>query len=256
MQRPWPSLPRPRESVVNLRYAPWRAERTAAKNKQRVTVMKKVFLSAIIVVISLSLAGCGSDDHGVPLYTTQILSDPASDGDIARDPDTGFFLRTQGMTSSVQSVFAGINPATFVEYRAFLDFPLTGAGGVPGDAVIVSATLDIFIDNIFLDFSTDTIPIRIDLVSFPPFSLVQEDFGSTALATTTISPPISSADFGKHVFVDVTSLMREAQRLGLPDFQVRILEDLVAFPPGLIEINDTTGSNRGVLAPLLEVTYY
>jgi hypothetical protein len=209
-----------------------------------------------MVIISLSLTGCGGHDHGTPSYTTQILSDPTSDGDIARDPDTGFYLITQGMTPSVQSVFAGIDPATFVEYRAFLDFPLSGVGGVPGDAVIVSATLDIYIDNIFLQSSTDTIPIRIDLVSFPPFPLVQGDFGSAALASATIAPPISLADGGNHVLVDVTSLMREAQRLGLPDFQVRILEDLVASPPGLIEINDTTGSNRGALAPLLQVTYY
>ena len=77
-----------------------------------------------------------------------------------------------------------------------------------------------------------------------------------ALATTTISPPISQADFGKHITVDVTPLMVEAQRLGLLNFQVRILEDLGPVSPGLVEINDTTGVNSNVLAPLLQVTYF
>jgi hypothetical protein len=163
------------------------------------------------------------------------------------------------MTPSVQSVFAGINPYTGAEYRAFLDFPLTGAGGVPGNAVIVSATLDIVINSILPLPLYGTIPIRIDLVSFQPPTLLASDFNRTvqpALATTTIVPPISQSDFGHHVPVDVTPLMVEAQRLGLPDFQVRILEDLGIVEPGLIEINDTTGAQQDLLAPLLQVTYF
>jgi hypothetical protein len=104
-----------------------------------------------------------------------------------------------------------------------------------------------------------TIPIRIDLVFFQPPTLIASDFNRNSLlplATTTIIPPISQADLGQHVFVDVTSLMAEAQRLGLPDFQIRILEDLGPVSPGLIEINDTTGANRGLLAPLLQVEYF
>jgi hypothetical protein len=50
--------------------------------------------------------------------------------------------------------------------------------------------------------------------------------------------------------------MVEVQRLQLPDFQVRIMEDLGPVSPGLIEINDTTGPNAGALAPLLQVSYY
>jgi hypothetical protein len=162
------------------------------------------------------------------------------------------------MNPSVQSVFAGINPDTNAEYRAFLDFPLTGAGGVPRNAVIVSATLDIVINSISPQPLTGTIPIRIELVSFQPPTLVETDFDRSlqpALVTATITPPISQVDFGNHVSLDVTSMMQEAQRLGLADFQVRILEDLGAASPGLIEITDTTGPNRRVLAPLLQVTY-
>lgn len=134
---------------------------------------------------------------------------------------------------------------------------MTGASGVPGDAIIESAFLDIVINSIEPQPLIGTIPVRLDLVSFQPPDLIWSDFDRTlqpALATTTISPPISSADFGRHVTINVTALMIEAQRLGLLDFQVRILEDLGAVTPGLIEINDTTGINRSILAPQLTVS--
>ena len=217
--------------------------------------MRKKFLAATMVFISLTLAGCGHDDgNAPPTVITDILSDPAFDGDIEVSP-SGIITITYGNT---QSVFAGIEPATFSEFRAFLDFPLTGPGGVPGDAVIVSATLDIVINSISTEFIGDTIPVRIDLVSFQPPTPTPDDFDRTiqpALATITFSPPISDADVGRHVSIDVTSLMSEAQRLGLPDFQVRILEELGPVSPGLIEINDSTGPDQQSVAPLLRVVY-
>ena len=222
--------------------------------------MKRTFLAAIMVLVSLPLTGCGGGSSSAPpppTIVTQILSDPVYDGDIANDPGSDLFTITQGMTQSVQSVFAGIDPAAGTEYRAFLDFPLTGAGGVPSNAIIESATLDIVINSV--QTLTGTVPIRIDLVYFQPPTLVGTDFDRTiqpALMTTTIVPPISQADFGNHVTIDVTSLMTEAQRFGLANFQVRILEDLGVVSPGIIEINDTTGSNRGLLAPLLQVEYF
>jgi len=219
--------------------------------------MKRTLFAAIMVLIVLTLAGCGdSSPPPAPAIVTQILSNPAFDGDILQDPLNGLFTVTQGNT---QSVFAGINPATGAESRAFLDFPLTGVGGVPLDAIISSAILDIQINSILPQPLNGTIPIRIDLVSFQPPTLVASDFSRTdqpALATTTIIPPISQADFGQHISVDVTPLMVEAQRLGLVNFQVRIMEDLGVVSPGLIEINDTTGANRAILAPQLQVTYF
>jgi hypothetical protein len=216
--------------------------------------MKRMFLAVIIAFISLPMTGCGDGSSTAPpTIVTQILSDAAFDGDIAQAV-TGTFTIAQGST---QSVFAGIDPATGTEYRAFLDFPLAGMGGVPGTAVIASAILDIVIDSILPNPLNGRIPLRIDLVSFQPPTLIETDFSRTiqpALETITVS--IGQADFGHHVFIDVTSLMTETQRLGLPDFQVRILEDLGSFPPGLIEINDTTGSFRGDLAPLLQVSYF
>jgi hypothetical protein len=161
------------------------------------------------------------------------------------------------MSINKQSVLAGVDPITFEESRAFLDFPLSGPNGVPINAVIVSATLDIVIDSI--KSLAGTIPIRIDLVSFQPPILLATDFDlgiQPALATTTIMISSANIAVNPHVVVDVTSLMVQAQNLSLPDFQVRILEDLGAAFPGLIEIDDTTGANRALLAPLLQVQYF
>ncbi|MGB8518234.1 MAG: hypothetical protein WCD45_10160, partial [Gallionella sp.] len=144
-----------------------------------------------MVFISLTLIGCGHRDRDTrDQIVSSILSDAALDGDIVRDSTTGLFTVTQGMNPSVQSVFAGINPDTNAEYRAFLDFPLTGTGGVPGNAVIVSAILDIVINSISPQPLTGTIPIRIDLVSFQTPTLVETDFDRTlqpALVTATIT---------------------------------------------------------------------
>jgi len=39
------------------------------------------------------------------------------------------------------------------------------------------------------------------------------------------------------------------------NFRIRILEDFGAVSPGIIEIDDTTEPNQGLLAPLLQVEY-
>ncbi|MEN6318038.1 MAG: hypothetical protein ABFD82_04695 [Syntrophaceae bacterium] len=224
----------------------------------------RTFLATIMVFVIIALIGCGDDDWYYddcyecwhPTVGTMILSDPEFDGDISRDSGTGSYTIAQGNT---QRVYVGIDPATGAESRAFMDFPLRNIDGIPVNASIVSATIDMVINNIVPQPLVGTIPIRIDLVSFQPPTLVGTDFDRTlqpALATTTITPPISQADFGNHIVVDVTSLLIEAQRLGLANFQIRILRELGPVSPGLIEINDTTGVNRMVLAPLLQVTYY
>lgn len=221
--------------------------------------MKRLFLLLVAALTMWGLTGCGNGNNVQSTFNTQILSNSALDGDIAQDAVTGLFTVTQGMSSTVQSVFAGIDPVTGAEFRSFLDFPLTGAGGIPGNAFIQSAFLDFVVNNISPQPFAGTIPVRIDLISFQPPTLLGTDFDRTlqpAMATTTIIPSISQTDFGMHVTVDVTTLMVEAQRLGLVNFQVRILRDLGTASPGLIEINDTTGANRSTLAPLLDVTYF
>jgi hypothetical protein len=97
------------------------------------------------------------------------------------------------------------------------------------------------------------------LVNYQPPTLLATDFDRSLqppLAYVRVNPPFTSSDVGTNVSIDVTSLMLQVQDLGLVDFQVRILEDLGPAIPGLIEINDTTGANRGSLAPLLTVTYF
>jgi hypothetical protein len=199
--------------------------------------------------IILALSGCGGGSSSPPpVFMTQILSNPAFDGDIRFDPPNSFTI-TQG---NIASVFAGVDPVTGSEYRAFLDFSLSG---VPVNAIIDSATLDIFIGSRSNLPVASSIPIRIELVSFSPPTLLASDYDRISqppLAATTIIPPISRNDIGRHVSVDVTSLMVEAQRRRLVNFQIRILEDFGVVLPGLVEIDDST-INR---APLLTVTYF
>jgi hypothetical protein len=218
----------------------------------------KIFTFVIAcAVITLTGCGNGGNDAGPPiLVTTQITSDPGFDGDIEQTSPSSFTI-TQGMSPTVQSVFAGIDPATRTEFRAFFDFPLTGAGGVPGHAIIDSAFLDIYVNS--LQPNVGAISILIELVSFQPPTLIDTDFDRSiqpALASVVVSPPLSQADVGTNVSIDVTPLMIAAQNLGLLDFQVRIMQDVGPAIPILLEINDTTGADRNTFAPLLTVNYF
>jgi len=214
---------------------------------------------AVACAITLGLTGCGGggNDNAQPQsFTTQILSDSQFDGDIEQTSPTSAVV-TQGMSGNVQSVFAGIDPVAQTEFRAFLDFPLGGSGGVPANAQIDSAFLEVFVNN--LQPATGKLPIRVDLVAFQPPTLLASDFDRTAqpaLASIIVTPDINSADVGTFVPIDVTSLMIEAQRRALPDFQVRIMEDLGPPIATLMEIDDPTGANRATRAPLLTVTYF
>lgn len=213
-------------------------------------------LAIIMTCTVAGLSGCGGDgSHGPPpSFTTQILSDPAFDGDIQQVSPTTYTI-TQGMSATVQSVFAGIDPATSIEYRTVLDFHLGGAGGVPANAIIDSAFLDIFINS--LQPATASLPIRIELVSFQPPTLIADDFDTTpSLAFVLASPNFMLSDVGTNASVDVTALMEKAQSLGLVDFQIRIMEDLGPAITGLLEINDSTGTDRAQRAPQLTVTYF
>lgn len=215
--------------------------------------MKTILFAAFLMANTLLLTGCGGEGGSDPPPTivTEILSRATFDGDIQFAPPNVFTV-SQG---TAPSVLAGIDPVTGSEFRTFLDFPLTGAGGVPGDAIIESAILDIFIDSISIQPAASSIPVRIELISFPSQTLLASDFDRNirpALGFTTIIPPISPANVRRNVSVDVTSLMVEAQRRGLADFQIRILEDDGSVAPGLIEIEDRIVNQ----SPLLTVTYF
>lgn len=219
--------------------------------------MKRTFYAVLAGLIVLGFTGCGGGGGNSPplIITTLILSDSGFDGDIEQtSPDS--FSVVQGMSPTVQSVFAGIDPLALTEFRAFLDFPLSGPGGVPGNAIIQSAFLSILVNSI--QPISGTVPLLVELVSFQPPTLLATDFDRTLqppLAITRVVPPISPADVGTDVAIDVTALMVQAQRLGLSNFQVRILVDPGVSTPVLVEINDTTGANRGDHAPLLTVNY-
>jgi hypothetical protein len=218
----------------------------------------KAYTLLIVVASSLlGVCGCGGGGGGnPPQLVSYILSDAAYDGDIEQT-SSGQYVVTQGMSPSVQSIFAGIDPATGDEFRSFLDFQLSGSGGVPGDAFIDSALLEFVVNDV--EPPAGSVPIRIDLVTFQPPTLIGTDFDRNVqppLASMLIPGDITRGDVGNFVTVDVTPLMIKAQQLGLPDFQVRIMEDLGPAIFTIMEIDDTTASDRGSRAPLLTVTYH
>jgi hypothetical protein len=175
--------------------------------------------------------------------TVQIFSDLPSDGDIAFDPVRSTYTVTQGPST----VLFGIDSATpnLPEYRAFLTFPLDGITGqpvVPGDAVIVSADVMVFVD--FLDF-TSFVTTFLDLVLYPPKYGGGNGLGSidpvadfNQLPLATRSPfDFLTSDIGNFVRIEVTSLMQAAQVFPpLPDFQIRFSSDIAR--PGLVGLDD------------------
>ncbi|MBS0421172.1 MAG: hypothetical protein JSR66_25920 [Proteobacteria bacterium] len=217
--------------------------------------MKTLRLAIASALLVLAGCGGGGGDSSPETFQTQIYSDSGFDGDIEQTSPTTATV-TQGMGPGVQKVFVGIDPGTGTETRAFLHFPLGGSNGVPADARIDSAFLEVFIDD--LAPTNAVVPVRIELVSFQQ-PMLATDFDRTAqppLAYTILSPQLGPADQGKYVAIDVTGLMVEAQRRNLADFQVRILEDLGPPIVGLFSIDDSTGADRAKTAPLLTVTYF
>ena len=222
--------------------------------------MRNIASWAVAATAVVGLVACGGGGGGdvVPpqQFTTQILSDPVFDGDIEQTAP-GSYVVTQGMSASVQSTFAGIDPMAGTEFRTFLDFPLSGSGGVPGNAIVDTAFLEFFVNDI--EPANGSVPIRVDLVSFQPPNLVGTDFDRNiqpALASALVQGDVNGADVGHFVSVDVTPLMVRAQQLGLVDFQVRILEDLGPAILTLVNIDDSTAADRSTRAPLLTVTFH
>lgn len=177
--------------------------------------------------------------------TVGILSDLASDGDIAFDPVLSSFTVTTGSSS----VLFGIDSLNInrPEFRAFLTFPLDGVTGqpvVPGNALIVSADVEVFV-NLF-DFAS-TVPTFLDLVQYPFRSLAAIDFDAFPLATRPVFDFFAS-DLGFFVPINVTSLMQAAQvPPALVDFQLRFSRDM-SVPPMALS-SPSAGARRTVAAP-------
>jgi hypothetical protein len=216
--------------------------------------MRKASLVWLTAVLMITLIyGCGGDSEAsdpTPILSTQIYSSPRADGDIAFTAPSTFTISS---ALTMGNVFAGVDPATGDEFRGFLHFPLGGPAGIPADATIESAILEIHINSVAVPSSDATVPILIDLVDFQPPTLVAEDYDRV------LQPPLLSLapvnffpfDAGEIVEIDVTSLVQEAQRLRLQDFQLRFLLDLYVNT-GLIEIDDSEDAT----APLLTVEYF
>jgi len=205
--------------------------------------MRKIGILGLVGVFALVLVGCGGGD-GHRTVVIQSVSDQPADGDIGFTAPATFFISQANATGNVQY---GISGAT--EFRAFLDFPLDGSNGggvVPLSAVIVSADIEVFVDNV--SFSS-SVPTFLDLVQFPITGLTSADFDSVPLATRSLFD-IRTLDINNFVRIDVTSLMVEAQRLGLRDLQLRFLLDLAATS-GLVQLNDGAVGR----APILTVEF-
>lgn len=190
--------------------------------------MKRIFVALMMICALLALNGCGGGgDDSRPLITQEIFSDPLADGEIQFTPPNSFTIR-----QNIASLFAGLNPANEDEFRAFLDFPLNS---VPLNASIQAADLDIVIRSVTLAQPAASVPIRIEMVDYPPLALAAADFDSAPVLPTAIVRSISSAG---PVLIDVTPFVVAAQARGLANLQLRILQDFGPFPPGLIEIDD------------------
>jgi hypothetical protein len=135
--------------------------------------------------------------------------------------------------------------ADLPEYRAFLTFPLDGVTGqpvVPGDALIVSADVVVFVD--LLDFAS-AVPTFLDLVQYPFRGLAEVHYSTDPLAILPVFDFFAS-DVGNFVGIPVTSLMQQAQVFQLLDFQLRFSRDM-SVPP-LAPSSPSAGAGRTVVA--------
>lgn len=209
---------------------------------------KRFFFFTLIILLPILVACGGKSDPPPPVFVADILSDQPADGDIAFDPFGQVFTITNGP----DTIFFGIDDLdpNLPEFRAFLDFPLDGSTGfdvVPSAATIVSATLEIFINEVSFAL---IVPTLLDLVIYPVSGLRVEDFDSPPLLTQALD--FLASDQGAFVSIDVTPLMREAQRLGLPDFQLRFVLDFTVYI-GFVGIQNLP--TVAATAPRLTVAY-
>ena len=212
--------------------------------------MKTKALFVAAAVFALILTGCGGGGDARPVFVATILSDQPSDGHIARDAirDT--------ITMGPNTLFFGFDDfvPTVPEYRAFLDFPLDGSTQqdvVPASATIVSATLRVFVADMFF---AAPVPTLLDLVAYPTSGLRSADFDSPLLAPGAFrSFDFLAIDVNNVVDIDVTSMMQEAQALGVLDFQVRFLVDDLAPAVGFVALDNRPSVT--LTDPLLIVEY-
>ena len=209
--------------------------------------MRKILVLGLVGVLALVLAGCGGGDGRQDTVIARTLSIQSVDGDIGLSPPPGSTYTISQATATNDVVF-GIDSGAS-EFRAFLDFPLDGSNGgdaIPLNAVIVAADIEVFVNS--LSFAA-TVPTLLDLVQYPVSGLTPADFDSAPLLTRSLFSFLPG-DVNNFVRIDITSLMVEAQRLGLSNLQLRFLLDFSASA-GFVALDD----GAGVRAPLLTVEY-
>ncbi|MBI5419533.1 MAG: hypothetical protein HZA60_05545 [Deltaproteobacteria bacterium] len=215
--------------------------------------MRRLLSLALVLVLAGVLAGCGGGGNAAVTVFGQTLSDQRADGDVSFDPVLNTF--TIAHATDTGNVILGIDEGNinFPEFRAFLDFPLDGSTGgdaIPLNAVIVSADIEVFVSRV--DFATP-VPTLLDLVTYPVTGPTAVDFNSPPLTPTSFRTlNFFAADEGNFVRIDVTPLMKEAQRQGLRNFQLRFLLDFVPGAAGLVTIADAGAGT----APLLTVEFF
>lgn len=215
--------------------------------------MNKLIQIIVTAVLLVALSGCGGSDH--TNFIAHILSDQPADGDIAFDSVQASYTITNGP----DTIFFGIDDSDphLSEYRAFLDFPLDGSTGydiIPLNAHIISATIEVFVDEVNY---AGRVPTIMDLVSFSIFGLIAGDYDAPPLrfpdgSDASLRFNFFSSDEGHYILIDVTPLLREVQRRGLEDLQVRFVLDYVS-DIGFVGIEDAP--NISVTAPRLSVRY-
>ena len=216
-------------------------------------ILRRVSSLGMVLVFLLVFTGCTfSFDQS---FTSEILSDQPSDGDI------GFLAGSSQpfiVTSGPSTLQFGL-ASDFREYRAFLDFPLDGSTGgdvVPLNADIESASLTVHI--VGMDFAT-RVRTALDLVTYNPFALNSGNYNAPPLVLGSGFSAIREfdlflSDVGYDVVIDVTSFLREVQARGLSDFQVRFRLADVPGADGFVSIDDRP--TVAVTAPLLTVRYF
>ena len=203
--------------------------------------MKKLLLLGLALVLTATLAGCGGGNDNPPTVVVGIFSSPTVDGDISFDGVN--FTPATASGAGAGTVLAGISTVGQPEYRGFLTFPLDGSTGqsaIPVTAIIVSATLEVTINEVILPpLPFDRVPMFLDLVSFavPPGLTGAAEYNQAPITFRTVD--FFPTDVGTTVVIDVTPLMRAAQARALLDFQVRFVLDTTLLQ-GQIGISDPT----------------
>ena len=215
--------------------------------------MRRIFYLGVTAILVFSLSGCGGSDRDArTVFFADVLSDVSVDGDLSLAPGEAVPLITPA--TAFNEILIGVD-GIGVEYRGFVHFPFDGSTAgdiIPFDADVRFAYLEFFVSSVNFIGTADFL---MDLVSFPPPLVPDDYFRDVTIPLVSRIFPMQSDDLDGFVRIDITPLMKEAIRLGLPDFQIRVLLDL-PFTFGQFGVEDIPGRTGTLTAPLLHVEYY